>query len=362
MNRVNTAPKRTLLSTLLMALFCFIAVSSISGCSTPPPNITIYDDINVSTDTEKNIDGAEVYWGTTRETINEYIGVTPYQAIKTSVNPMWSKGYFKIVKSGYKPAIVNVSEVTMANRLTSLVLQPLPKYPTKPQFFVPDTKDIAVTELNLEYTRQPSFYLKKENAIAVVPFQEPVGSGAGALFADNMLLDLLVKGFNVIDREQVDRVMRDKGLSVKGKTMPSEVEISEKLGKLVDADYVIYGAITEYVSKNENILFAPQVETEDRHRYDEERKLFIAFYDEFAGDLKPLPSMPKTLAEWEMDSAKNAKSEYINIARVGVTAKIVNTKTATVVWSGFASLQDLRIQSGIRRIVKGLNESFITKP
>ncbi len=346
---------------LVGSIFTFYTITGCNSGPPPPTYYNYYETLKARTDKNSNVHGADVYWGTTRQNITNHIGTTPYNSSVRRTSHAWAAGYFKVVKRGYKPTIVQVKR-SNSNRSTLVTLEPLPKRPSPPQFIYPDPKSVAITPLDIEANRKPSFYMKKEHTIAVMTFKEPAGSGAGSLVADNIILDLQVKGYNVVDREQIERVMREQGMLAKGKTQLTDLEVSKKLGKLINADYIIYGAITEYVSKSENIQLSPQVDPKDRNRYVEERDEFIGFYDEFGDDFKRLPTMPKTLQEWEFDSARNARSSYINIARVGVTAKIINIKTSDVVWVGFASLQDLRIQAGMRRIVRGLNHSFTSIP
>lgn len=342
-------------STLVLAVTLF-------GCVAPPPLHDYIDVISASISSNPNVQGADVYWGLTRQDITAHVGTTPYTHRVRSISNVWPAGYYKIIKSGYKPAIVNVASSAEFKRQNIVNLMPLPKQPTPPQFSFPDPKKVAVTDLAIEADRKASFYIKKEDTIAVIAFKEPVGSGAGSLVADNMILDFLVKGYNVVDREQVERVMREQGMLANGHIKLTDAVVSKKLAKLINADYLIYGAITEYVSQSETIQLSLQVDPSVRNRYVKERNEFINFYDEFANDFTHLPTMPKTIQAWQKEAATNTQSSTLSIARVGVMTKIIDVNTAKEVWTGSASLQDLRIQAGMRRLVKGLNHSFTTSP
>ena len=44
----------------------------------------------------------------------------------------------------------------------------------------------------------------------------------------------------------------------------------------------------------------------------------------------------------------------MNIARVGVTAKVIDVKTGKIQWVGFASVADVRLQEGSKRVVEAM--------
>ena len=340
------------LSSKLIVLSMLVAGLIFQGCASPPPTYTIYSKV------DSDPPGADVYWGTDQANLTNKVGTTPYSSRSTGTRPYFYAGYYKVVKRGYKPAIKEVA-VSYATRSVAVVLEDLPRRPEPPAFVYPSVEEVAVKPLDIEANRTPGFEVGPKDTIAVMAFDEPAGSGAGSLVADNLILALQVKGYNVVDREQIERLMREQGLMADGKTALTDLEISRKLGKLLKADYIIYGAITEYVSKSENVQLSPIIDASDRNRYQREYDEYVDFYDEFADDFDRLPTMPKTLREWEFDAAGNAQRTYINIARVGVTAKIVNVASSDIVWVGFASLQDLRIQRGMRRIVEGMTYSFL---
>lgn len=327
----------------------------IQGCASTPQTYTITRTIN------SQPPGADVYWGTSKDNLTNRVGVTPYTSRSTGVSPYFYAGYYKLVKRGFRPHIETVPRNSSSTSF-SLILEELPRRPEPPNFVYPSVEDVAVSPLDIEANRSPGLDIQQSDTIAVMAFEEPAGSGAGSLVADNLILALQVKGYNVVDREQIERIMREQGMMADGRTNLTDLEISRKLGKILQADYIIYGAITEYVSKSENIQLSARVDSEDRRRYQRDYDEFVHFYEDNASDFETPPTMPKTLREWEFEAAANSQRSYINIARVGVTAKIVNVKTSDIVWVGFASLQDLRIQAGMRRIVEGMTYSFLSPP
>lgn len=304
--------------------------------------------------------GAKIYYGSDRNNISTYQCTTPCSDSTTGTNyvPSWNGGFYKAVKRGYQPSIQSLPR-TSTNRTVRFDLEKLPKFPTPPQVRYPDPDTVAVTKPLLDANKHAGLRLTKKKTIAIINFKEPANSGAGSLMADSMILELKNRNFKVVDRDQIEKLMREHGLMAGGKTKMTDLEISKKLGKLVQADYIVYGAITEYNAKSENISLSPVIRDSDLRRYDDEYRAYVDFYRDNE-DVERMPSMPKSIQEWELDYASKAKNSYITIARVGVTAKMVDMKSSNIVYVGIANITDKRLQQGVRRIVNAMTDDILT--
>ncbi|MCW8924610.1 MAG: CsgG/HfaB family protein [Gammaproteobacteria bacterium] len=302
--------------------------------------------------------GAKIYYGSDRNNISNYKCTTPCSDSYTSTYPAWSANYYKAVKRGYQPSIQHQTYTT-SNMSLTFDLEKLPRFPTPPKVRYPDPDTVAITKPLLDANKHAGLRLSKKQTIAIINFKEPANSGAGSLMADSMILELKNRNFKVVDRDQIEKLMREHGLMAGGKTKMTDLEISKKLGKLVQADYIIYGAITEYSAKSENISLSPVIHDSDLRRYDEEYRAFVDFYRDNQ-DVERMPTMPKSIQEWELDYASKAKQSYITIARVGVTAKMVDMKSSNIVYVGIANVTDKRLQQGVRRIVNAMTEDILT--
>lgn len=329
----------------LTALFCIAVLAAcMLACEPPryvPPPQPKYNDITSTPS------GATVYFGETRDDITHNLGVTPYH---DSGYNMWLAGYYKVEKEGYFPS-VKFAEATYGSRSIHFDLAPKP--PAPPKAVYPDPESVAITPLALD--TQSSFVMRKNSRIATMTFKQHEGSGAGALAADSMILNLQRLGYNVIDREMIENVLKEQKIMAEGRTNLSDIEVSRKIGQLFNADYFIAGAITEYSAKSENIGLSPAISDAERKRYTEEYDRYEALLrDDNITNQQPV----KTLQEWEIDYAGKPKSSYINIAKVGITVKIVDIRTSNIVWVGIADTSDLRLQTAMKRIVDGMIHNF----
>ena len=81
--------------------------------------------------------------------------------------------------------------------------------------------------------------------VAVLRFQDAPGqTGSGSVATDVFSAQLLsVDAYDVIDRGAIDKVIEEQKLGASGLIRPGE---AAELGKLVGADAVILGSVTEY--------------------------------------------------------------------------------------------------------------------
>jgi curli biogenesis system outer membrane secretion channel CsgG len=282
-----------------------------------------------------------------------YEGVTPWN---DSSQNGWNNCIYKAELRGYLPKIFNITG-GYREIYENVVLDPFPKVPTPPKAIYPDPESVAVKPLTLDVPDN-GFTIGKGTKIATMTFKQHEGSGAGALVADSLILHLQRLGYNVIDREMIESVLKEQNIIAEGKTNLSDLEVSKRIGQLFHADYFVSGAITEYSAQSQNIALSPSVS-------DEEKEKYIQKYDEYMGimrvnEIEPTVA-PKTMQEWELEYASKPKSSYISIARVGITLKIVDIKTSKIVWVGIAHTSDTRLQEGMKRIVEGMIKSFTKK-
>jgi hypothetical protein len=128
-----------------------------------------------------------------------------------------------------------------------------------------------------------------------------------------------------------------------------------KLGKIISAKYFIFGAITDYSAKSETVSISPVIVDSEKGRYQKEFSAYNAYY---ASEEEQPPLTLKSLQTWEMDYVSKPKSYYITIARVGITAKMVDVSSTKIMWVGIANTTDMRLQEAVKRIANTMIDDF----
>ncbi len=91
--------------------------------------------------------------------------------------------------------------------------------------------------------------------VAVLPFKDaPDQPGSGQVATEAFTTQLLsCPSYEIIERGSLEQVMKEQNLSVTGAIDP---KTASELGKLLGADAIVVGAVTEYQARN-NMIFPP---------------------------------------------------------------------------------------------------------
>jgi len=200
----------------------------------------------------------------------------------------------------------------------------------------------------------------KGNKVAVFSFQSPNLTQGGALVSDMFSSLLQEQGFRVVERDNIDRILREQSLVGDKRTDLSDLEIANRLGKLVAADYMIFGAVTLYQAEPQTLYIPIRIKNEDRLDYEKEynsyREKYInswIFWVPKERKIKQLREDAKVLSlpEIETELAKLSKQEFRVIATVGISAKVVDVKRGDIVWLGQGETNDFTTVNATRRIL-----------
>lgn len=178
---------------------------------------------------------------------------------------------------------------------------------------------------------KPGVNFNNYKRIAVVSFDSVMESAAEENeIADLFGMELLRRGFNLIERTQVDKLLREQGFQASDYTTP---ESAAKLGKVLNVQAIITGNISAY------------------ERIVEHKKSYVEGYTDKNGKYHPAYYR-------EYDETKY---------NVAITAKIIDTSDASILWTGvgatgsFASLlAGASLQAHARAIVKKVCKSIPT--
>lgn len=152
------------------------------------------------------------------------------------------------------------------------------------------------------------------NRIGVLEFtsyREEINSGNAV--ADEFIRELIFRGFDVIERERLESLLREQHLSA-GKFL--DPQTVKEVGKLSGVDALITGTVTKYIPEHRDTIY---------------------FRDE-NGELK---------------------SEVFLIgAEVGITARMIDVETGLVIWAGSYTYESFDMEGAIRGAVSALLNSL----
>jgi len=306
-----------------------------------------------------NPPGATILFGKDINNITKELGPAPYTESKTDAaseqKPFWEKGVYKALLKGYRPKVV-ASERSEENKQINFELETLPLPPEPPKVEYPDKKTVAWKPVNLDAYKNPDVDLSSGIPLAVMNFKENSTLDIGSQAADSLIMKLQRKGFVVIEREIIEKAITDlKGAAPADKKASSGIELIKDLSEPLKTRYFLIGSINEYISGNENIIILPFIPDKEKERYQKEYDAYMAY---FKSENISNPQPVKTLQEWELEF--NAKSQTFSmpIARVSITAKVLDVKSGKAIWTGIANVSENGLQKGLNAILSAMADSI----
>jgi TolB-like protein len=306
-----------------------------------------------------NPPGATILFGKDINNISKELGPAPYTESKTDAaseqKPFWEKGVYKALLKGYRPKVV-ASERSEENKQITFELEPLPLPPEPPKVEYPDKKTVAWKPVNLDAYKNPDADFSSGIPLAVMNFKENSALDIGSQAADSLIMKLQRKGFVVIEREIIEKAISDlKGAAPADKKASSGIELIKELSVPLKTRYFMIGSINEYFSGNETIIILPFIPDKEKERYQKEYDAYIAY---FKSENISNPQPVKTLQEWELEFNSKSQSLTMPVARVSITAKILDVKSGKAVWTGIANVSENGLQKGLNSILSAMADSI----
>lgn len=235
--------------------------------------------------------------------------------------------------------------------------------PYLPRTYYEDIENVVIRDVKINSVKSKNGPIFNKNSkIAVLTFKSPEKTQGGVLVSDIFSLFLQEKGFNVVERDYINKILQEQKIIMKRQAALSDLEIANKIGKLVAADFMVFGAVTLYNSEGQIIYLPIRIKKEDRDDYTKDYNIYREWYvnkfwpifDSKQERVKKLRNEINVLSleELEEEYKKVSKTEFKIIASIGISAKIVEVKSTKIYWMGQAETVDFTLVNGTNRIVE----------
>ena len=332
---------------------------------------------------------AMILFGTNKNNITRQLGPTPYKESKTDAasdeKPYWEKGFYKALLTGYRPKVI-ATEQKSENVELNFELEPLPQIPAAPEMEYPDAKSVAYKPVFVDAFKNPDFEISYSTPIAIMPFKDNSGKDMGGTIADALVLKLQRKGFVVLEREYVDKAISDLNAPppepVKAApaaldqnappvnpepvaTPPASprkastgIDLIKQLSGPLKTKVFLIGTLTEYSSAKEDVSIAPAIPAKEKERYQSEYDAYLGY---FKSESLARPQTPKTLQEWDLEYSSKARTASLSVAKVAITAKLLDVSSGKAIWTGMVSISENGLQKALNKVVDSIAESIADK-
>lgn len=182
------------------------------------------------------------------------------------------------------------------------------------------------------------------NRIGVMSFTNQWGAVQGVenLFAKY----LIASGFKVVERAQLESVLREHHISVSGYLSP---ETTREIGRILGVDVLLIGEVSSYTPARTELKMSATRRTESRPVYTQ--------------DVMQLPDgtyvgYTRNVGMQYSHSTEVQPTEYTINARVGIIAKLVDVETAEIIWIGSDDASSPNALNAADDIARALVKSF----
>jgi len=168
---------------------------------------------------------------------------------------------------------------------------------------------------------KPGYDFSKVKRIAVLNFDGEKGGAA----ADIFILEMMSKGFDVMERSKIDSVLREQNLGASGMVEPST---AKNIGKIFGVDAIVTGSIIQYLPAQRRTVFFS------------------------SGD--PLVITPGLY----IVERGNDYVIYLTDAEIGISARMIDVETGSVVWVASDSYRGFSTDNTFQGVILSLVDSL----
>lgn len=157
---------------------------------------------------------------------------------------------------------------------------------------------------------------------------------------------LISSGFKVVERAQLESVLKEHNISVSGYLSP---ETTREIGKILGVDVLLIGEVSSYVPARTELALTSTRRTESRPVYTQ--------------DVMQLPDgtyvgYTRNVGAEYTHTTEVRPTEYTINARVGIIAKLVDVETAEIVWIGSSDASSASALDAADTVARRLVKSF----
>ena len=151
---------------------------------------------------------------------------------------------------------------------------------------------------------------------------------------------------------------RSAGEPAAARRASTGIDLIKQLSTPLKTRVFLIGTVTEYNSGKEEVSIVPSIPAKEKERYQKE---YDAYLDYFKSENVTRPQTPKTLQEWDLEFVSKARSASMNVARVAITAKLLDVSTGKAIWTGMVNISENGLQKALNKVLDSIADSIAEK-
>lgn len=198
----------------------------------------------------------------------------------------------------------------------------------------------------VHYGIKSRYDFSKIKSVAVAGIKDyPEFKGSGEIVSGEVILGLIKRGYNVIERSKLKTLLEEHKLALGGVLDTTAIR---NIGKITGVDTIITGSIINYSTKR---FFEVPIEISERGG---ERLSF--YYD---------PKKKSTIPIKIREADKKSRTVEIRTidSSVGINLRMIDVESGSIIWAGSYSYNSLDISHAIAQVLdKILNTLNVSNP
>lgn len=190
----------------------------------------------------------------------------------------------------------------------------------------------------------PSYDFSQVNRIGIMSFANGWTDLNGV---ENLFAKYLIRhGFKVVERAQLEDILREHNLSVSGYLSP---QTTREIGRILGVDVLLIGEVSSYSPARTELTLTTTQRTQTRPVMQQD---VMRMPDgSYVGYTRPMGAQVSNTTEVR-------PTEYTINAKVALIAKLVDVETAEIVWIGSDSTEGARALDAADYLAHRLVKSF----
>lgn len=192
-------------------------------------------------------------------------------------------------------------------------------------------------------------FVPKAKKVAVFDFKG--AEGTGQAFADALAAQLFATGFSVVERQNVDSILKELKLAQSGAQTLTDTQLMQKIGQMAEVDYIIVGGIVSYGEQVGQLQF--DADRQFSLPFDIPDSLAVA-----VGTAPTPPQMGTTRYEWS--GTRKPPTGLPVFANIYASARGIEVATGKIVWIDSVNVQTSGITdvTGLERLGRVMAGNF----
>ncbi len=185
--------------------------------------------------------------------------------------------------------------------------------------------------------------IKKGATIGVMDFASSGQKGSGTLVSDTFSIHFFKQGLKVVERQNIKKIVEEQKRAASGMLKMSEKEIAKRIGKLTRADFILFGAVTQYHFENTKLPVPYKIDQKEYNKYLTELKTYKKQANQFKQqqstmDAKQYEYIKKNLFYQIFSNDKNTYLHY----QKKIVSSCLGPPTPVFLWKGYNSAKTLK--------------------